>query len=550
LWQRGKFLVELTYILEYIRGVFANMRHRIRLNGVSREIEGRAWEAFDLVRIGREQQSDVQLDNTSISRCHAELAFVEPLGWFVRDLSSTNGTFLNGVRVGAQERKIRERDLVQVGNLVLRVVSIDQVERSALESRCGTIQIEASTKHSFDEAFEVAAHGMAQHTGTASQLMGLLRAGHDLHQISSIDELLRKSLDDAARILHARRGALVLVDESTGALTLQAATPDPSQTPAKYRFSKTLAQRSLARGESLLSRDVREDADSRGSDAVAHGNMGSVLCALLRSPQKRLGILHLDRLPQDKPFNLVDLHLANAIAASIAGSIESAHYLLAKQRSWFIQTVITLAQTIELRDPCTAGHAQRVTKYALLLAEALKLPSKALQQIETGSRLHDIGKIGIRDSVLRKKGRLSDLEFEHMKSHTVKGAAILASIPDLAPMLPIVRNHHERWDGRGYPDKLAGDRIPLAARIVAVADSFDAMTSDRPYRPGMSIDEAFEQLQRGAGTQFDPQCSRAFAELKSHLVKMVPTKRSAQPVISKPAQEKVPTGVDTECVLV
>jgi HD-GYP domain-containing protein (c-di-GMP phosphodiesterase class II) len=522
------------------------MRHRIRLNGVSREIEGRAWEGFDQLQIGREPQCQVRLENTSISRCHAELTYVESLGWFVRDLSSTNGTFLNGVRIGSQERKIRERDLLQVGNLVLRVVSIDNVELYAQEHFCGTMQIDASTQHSRDESFEVVAQNLAQHSGTAAQLLGLLRAAHDFHQINSIDDLLRTSLDDAVRILKARHAALVLVDEATGELRLEAATPDPSDKPNTHHFSRTLAQRCLARGESLLSHDIRNHV-GLGKATTARGQMGSVICALLRSPQKNLGVLHLDRGRQDHPFRLVDLHVANAIAASIAGGIKSAQFLVAKQQNWFLQTVFTLAQTIELRDPCTAGHAQRVTRYAMLLADALQLPSRALEEIETGSRLHDIGKIGISDSVLRKKGRLSQVEFEHMKSHTVKGAAILATIPDLAPVLPIIRNHHERWDGRGYPDRLAGEQIPLAARIVAVADSFDAMTSNRPYRTGMSIDQAFDQLQKGAGTQFDPACSQAFLGLKSRLARMVPARRSAAANQKTPCDGR-PADLAAECV--
>jgi HD-GYP domain-containing protein (c-di-GMP phosphodiesterase class II) len=279
----------------------------------------------------------------------------------------------------------------------------------------------------------------------------------------------------------------------------------------------------MSRGESLLCPDVREDEELRRAASVARGNMHSIICALLRSPQRRLGLLHLDRGPDERPFSLVDLHVADALAASIGGSIENAQFFLAKQRTWFIQTVIALAQTIEVRDPSTAGHAERVTRYALLLAETLKLPGHIRRQIETGGRLHDIGKIGIRDAVLRKEGRLSDEEYEHMKSHTVKGAAILAGIPDLAPVLPIIRNHHERWDGRGYPDRLAGQEIPLASRLVAVADSFDAMTSNRPYRSSLSIDEAFDQLRRGAGSQFDPECSRAFLGLRPRLLNLLET---------------------------
>jgi len=200
---------------------------------------------------------------------------------------------------------------------------------------------------------------------------------------------------------------------------------------------------------------------------------------------------------------------------------------------------------LELRDPCTAGHGKRVTRYALLLADALKLPSDERGRIEIGSRLHDIGKIGIRDSVLRKKGRLSAEEYRHMQSHTVKGASILGAIPELAPILPVIRNHHERWDGRGYPDRLAGEKIPLASRIVAIADAFDAMISRRPYRAGLSIHEAFEQVQRGAGTQFDPRCSKAFLGLKRRIASMLPPAKTT----AQPASVRQPADVEAECAL-
>jgi HD-GYP domain-containing protein (c-di-GMP phosphodiesterase class II) len=513
------------------------MRQRIRLTGVSREIEGQTWQGVDQVRIGRDPQGEVALTDTSISRCHAEGMFVEPLGWFIRDLGSVNGTYLNGVRVGAQERRLRERDLIQVGNLVLRVAALEETDGVTLAGFSGTVEAGDNRQQSWEEAFGAVARHMSQHSCNGSQLLGLLRAGHALHHTSSIDELLKKSLDDAVRMLNARHGALLLVDERSGKLTVRAATIDGFGKQPAPCLSKTLVQRCMSRGESLLCPDVRDDEELRRAASVARGNMQSVICALLRSPQRRLGLLHLDRGPDDMPFSFVDLHVADALAASIAGSIENAQFFLARQRTWFIQTVITLAQTIELRDPSTAGHAERVTRYALLLAEALKLPGHVRRQIETGGRLHDIGKIGIRDAVLRKEGRLSNEEYEHMKSHTVKGAAILAAIPDLGPVLPIIRNHHERWDGRGYPDRLAGQDIPLVSRLVAVADSFDAMTSNRPYRSSLPIDEAFDQLRRGAGTQFDPECSRAFLGLRTRLTRMLEPGRHAPSSKCGPAVE-------------
>ena len=335
-------------------------------------------------------------------------------------------------------------------------------------------------------------------------------------------------MNDAVSVLEAQRGAIVLQDEISGHLKLRSvvsgkSTPAVSltgshpDTSSLYNYSKSLAQRSFEQAESILCHRVDDDPELAMQQSIAEGAMGSVLCVLLRTPRRKLGVLHLDRSPWQRPFTQDELHLADALAANVSAGIESAA-LFSKQRELFLSTITILAQAVELRDEYTGGHTHRVTQYSMLLAEQLGLGEEDLELIRTGTPLHDIGKIGIDDSILRKPGPLTREEFEVMKTHTVKGAEIVRTIPDLHPLIPIIRSHHERWDGNGYPDALTGEDISPLARIVALADAFDAMTSDRPYRKGMPLDVAFSEIEKGAGKQFDPQFAAAFLSLREHIV--------------------------------
>lgn len=177
----------------------------------------------------------------------------------------------------------------------------------------------------------------------------------------------------------------------------------------------------------------------------------------------------------------------------------------------FLASLQSLADALEVKDAYTWGHSTRVSQYAMAIAREFRMDDQLFDQIELGSRLHDIGKIGVREAVLHKEGPLSDVEYAHVMEHPVIGWRLLAPLlRDMPVALAVVRSHHERFDGHGTPDRLAGADIPLAARITAVADSFDAMTSGRPYRAGMPVDDALAELRRCAGTQFDPQCVQAF----------------------------------------
>jgi putative nucleotidyltransferase with HDIG domain len=492
------------------------VKRHIRLRGVSGEVEGMVWEGDTLLRTGRLANLEVVLDDSSVSRRHAEVR-ATPSGWRVRDLGSTNGTFLNGARLGAGEWPVRVHDIIRCGNVTL-VVEVLRDGRDDLDATpAENLFVEAASQRSWEEALDGLAYDRNRSPRPGEQLLVLLRAGHHLGHIESEDELLHCILNDAVSALDAQRGAIVLAEGPTGPLRLRALATAHSQVASRSSFSQNLAQRSFARGESILCSSVEDDPEVAGARSIAEGTMASVLCVLLRTPRKRLGVLHLDRGPMQRPFTNDDLHLADALAANVSAGIESAE-LLRKQRELFFNTILLLAQAVELRDPYTGGHTARVTEYSLLLGEHLSLPSDDLRLIRTGTPLHDIGKIGIDDAILRKPGKLTAAEFEIMKTHTTKGAKILEQVPDLHSVIPIVRSHHERWDGAGYPDGLKGEETPRLARIVAVADAFDAMTSDRPYRKGMAAEEGFEEVQRQSGKQFDPECAAGFVAIRQRIV--------------------------------
>ena len=176
----------------------------------------------------------------------------------------------------------------------------------------------------------------------------------------------------------------------------------------------------------------------------------------------------------------------------------------------FLASVQSLAEALEVKDPYTRGHSVRVSHYSTVIARELGLDAELLRRIELGGHVHDIGKIGVREDVLNKPGKLTNDEYQHIMTHPMVGWRILAPLLGETPeALNIVRSHHERFDGRGIPDGLAGTDIPLEARIAAAADSFDAMASDRPYRSGLSMEEAIAEIVRCSGTQFDPQVVEA-----------------------------------------
>ena len=179
----------------------------------------------------------------------------------------------------------------------------------------------------------------------------------------------------------------------------------------------------------------------------------------------------------------------------------------------YLDTIGILRQTVEAKDPYTRGHSDRVSEYSVLIGKKLGLDEKTLHILKIGGLFHDIGKIGIPDSILLKESKLSDEEYSQIKNHPMIGVHMLGDATIFTDILPIVKHHHERYDGRGYPSQLVGEDIPYVARIAAVADTFDAMTSKRSYRDSLPIDVVRAEIERCSGTQFDPNIAKVFLDI-------------------------------------
>lgn len=226
-----------------------------------------------------------------------------------------------------------------------------------------------------------------------------------------------------------------------------------------------------------------------------------------------------------KPFNLTEVHMA------VGRALEKRNLLLSNRdyrkslekkveeqtgeiRSTFLGAIKALAEALETKDPYTNGHSRRVTELTVTMAKKMGLPREDVEKIRLAGMLHDIGKIGVPEDILHKPGKLTALQFSSIQEHSAMGEKILMPIIKDPEILEMVRCHHERFDGRGYPDGLAGKEIPIGARLMAVADAYDAMTSNRPYREAMPPERAREQLLAGKGSQFDPAVVDLFIKVE------------------------------------
>ena len=225
-----------------------------------------------------------------------------------------------------------------------------------------------------------------------------------------------------------------------------------------------------------------------------------------------LGVIQVCNKHNNSSFTNEDLDLLKILASQVAFVIQNTELFNNLEKA-YIDTLSALTNAIDAKDSYTRGHSDRVTDLSVRLAKEVGIESKEVERIRLGGMLHDIGKIGIPELILNKPGRLDDHEFEVIKSHPVLGVGILGDVEFLQNVVPIIKHHHERYDGRGYPDKLKGTEIPYYARIVSIADTYDAMTTTRPYRKALTIEESLKEIEKCKGSQFDPELADIFIKM-------------------------------------
>lgn len=329
----------------------------------------------------------------------------------------------------------------------------------------------------------------------------LLEFSQRMNSLLDPDELAQSTVDLVGQTMGARHVRLYLYDRNAETFHLWA---DAGQPVADDDRVLTHPHATIAEVRAAAWRVVQHFEVGPEEDAL--------LIPLIHKGQP-VALLALGLKRADLPYSSEDLALLRTVAGQLAIATENAQ-LYGRMRDLYLSGIRTLAATVDAKDSYTRGHSERVAAYARAIAVRLGLPQLEVETIELAGLLHDIGKIGVPDAVLQKPGRLDPDERTLIEQHADLGARILSDNPALMPLVPLVRHHHERWDGRGYPSGLSGEAIPLGAAIIGVADTFDTMTTDRPYRRAPGLDEARAEIARCSGAQFAPRVVDAFLQAR------------------------------------
>lgn len=460
--------------------------------------------------VGRAPECEIRLQHQGVSRRHCEL---ENTGTVVVvcDLDSVNGTLVNGEPIA--HAHLAPGDELALGPTVLHcrqrlqpLASSWSLDREDLreDTNPSVVRKRVDTRNPASDVADMELLRRAQ-----SNLATAYRVSQLLMRATDNTALFQDVIDAIFENSAADRAALVLRDNDAGGsprlriVAARSRRPEPGS--AHFVISSTIVRDVIESGVSLLKWDAVADERYRTGDSVLQQRIRSVVCVPVASEKGTLGVLYADSLSRPGAFSESDLELLALIGNQAGVVIDRADLERELERS-FYDTIRAVVATIDAKDGYTHHHSERVATFAVRIGRELGRPDKELQTIRLAALVHDVGKVGVPEHILNKPEQLSEQEFEQMRLHPIHGVDILSHIqsPRLQEILPGVRHHHERWDGSGYPDGLAGEQIPFLGRLLAVADALDAVRSGRPYREKRSLEQTIELLTGASGTHFDP----------------------------------------------
>ncbi|MHC4886429.1 MAG: HD domain-containing phosphohydrolase [Planctomycetota bacterium] len=476
--------------------------------------------------IGRSSKNNLQLSEQGVSRIHCRIHKTEN-GWELLDLDSSNGTHINGLRV--RSHRLEAGDIIRIGKaaLLFDMLTNGSVEPGSSSFRRQTVRL-VEESASMDTAIrrKISPHTSVIAPGRShldplgakqgDQLQAVIDMGDLIYRERDVSTILQLGADCIIKAMRADRCSILTPDEGEAEYVSAVESYREGLAQEPFTVSRTIIHEAVTSGSSVLSSDATCDDRFKQGDSVLLQEIRSVMCVPLLSEQDAvIGAVYVDCHSPAIQFSEQDLSVLAALGRQVGLAMERA-LLVADLEELFISAMQSLVASIEAKDAYTRGHSERVTHLALLAADELKVPQEVREVVEVSGIVHDVGKIGIPLTVLNKPGQLDPEERRTIETHPVTGADIIKTLKHIERLVNMhetvrtIRHHHERFDGDGYPDRLHGETIPLGSRILAVADTYDAIASDRPYRKGRTGAVAMEIIQSCRGGQFDPEVVDAF----------------------------------------
>jgi response regulator RpfG family c-di-GMP phosphodiesterase len=494
--------------------------------------KGQVWELIgERSLIGRDPSCDIVIKDPRVSRLHAEIICDGKAIIFV-DKESQNGSYINGVRVTSQP--LLPGDVIRLGYTTLKAgeeklsqeVCWDEIApfvTSAISPERLTEMVMEATpriKAGKGKILEKVPKTGYNTVKLIKNLKTIYEVGRTINSIKNLDELLDEVGKTVLEVFQSMERLCILLKGKNGASPFEPKiirTRDKAQR-GPFRISRSILQKTVEDQICILAGDAERDERFLASKSIMSMQLRSVMCAPLISKGIVLGAIYLDNRKAPNSFDDNDLALLSALANQSAVALENSMLYEEVQKAYH-EVILALMNTVDAKDPYTRGHSQRTSRYALGIAQEMGLSARECHRIKTAAELHDIGKIGVGDLIMNKQNPLTTMEYNSIKAHVLTGESIVKPVKYLHFALPMIRHHHEHYDGTGYPDGLRGEAIPLGARIIGAADAFDAMTTQRPYNEPLSLRKALRKCASAAGTHFDPNVIKALARFINNTIK-------------------------------